>query len=191
MPPPLVAARCRAGEFGALEEPRFLFSRLARFLCLSQAAPTTGTDSTHTCEVCVTFRAGGKGARWTVWSTRHAAGRLLWLAATAVGHQGLFNVRHHHRAARKPRLTRAKATNARRRRKWKCRRRPPRRAAPRAAPRLALQQRTRAHASRARARSARAKRPSSRESNLEPKAPGSNRGPAQPPLLRFNLRLIS
>ena len=95
-------------------------------------------------------------ARYSVWvflascekkrrrqSTRHAAGGLLWLAATAVAHQGLFSVRRHHRAARKPRLTRAKATIARRRR-------PPRRAAPRrASPRLA--------AAHAHARSARAK----------------------------------
>ena len=108
-------------------------------------------------------------------STRHAAGGLLWLAATAVAHQGLFSVLRHHRAARKPRLTRAKGTTARRRR-------PPRRAAPRrASPRLAA-----AHAHthpRARARSARAKQPSKRVPNREPKGPGSNREPVRPPPL--------
>ena len=33
-------------------------------------------------------------------STRHAAGRLLWLAATAVGHQGISGVRRHHASPR-------------------------------------------------------------------------------------------
>ena len=134
-----------------------------------------------------------KASEWPLWkisifrrlknsfsrSTRHAAGRLLWLAATAVGHQEVLRVRRH-----PPRD--ALATPHPGKKEERSRAAAARLAAPRrAAPRLALQQRHAHTHPRARARSARAKRPSSRESNLEPKAPGSNRGPAQPPLLRF------
>ena len=92
----------------------------------------------------------------------NAAGGLLWLAATAVGHQGIFSVRRHHRAARKPRLTRAKANRA-----------PPPPAAPRrAAPCSSARARARAHAARVRYREATLQasfEPGAKRSSLEPR----------------------
>ena len=102
-------------------------------------------------------------------STRHAAGRLLWLAATAVGHQGI--------PASAAMITARRAGHASPRQISNDRGPPPP-----ASPCLHLRQRLRLASPCSRHAHARARRPRSlakqaspRVSNREPKAPGSNR----------------